>query len=202
MECTLQSCIGRFGIICLSELCGLSILPMAYQITTYTYPSNYTEAWIAYEYCLQSHEGYVLPSTVQASQVHAPLEISTQLQNNWFIKPTQPSSPTKHMAPSTLADLIVLGTCIITSAHIALERENILWKVGVPEEDGKRRECNDMEEAIAGPSSMNIDQSPSTHIPTTSITAMMIRQATMNLEHQGINWKPYKNYISKKSSLS
>ena len=54
------------------------------------------------------------------------------------------------------------------------ERENILRKGGVPEEDGNGRECNDVGEAIAGPSTMNIDQSPPRHIPTTSVTAMMI----------------------------
>ena len=67
-----QCYIGKFGIMCLSQLCGLSILLMAYQTTTYTYTSNYAEAQITYEHCSQSHEGYVLPSTVQASQVHAP----------------------------------------------------------------------------------------------------------------------------------
>ena len=72
MKHTMQCCISRFGIICLSGLCSLSILLMVSQMTTYTYLSDYTEAQIAYEHCLQSHEGYILPSTVQASQVHAP----------------------------------------------------------------------------------------------------------------------------------
>ena len=33
--------------------------------------------------------------------------------------------------------------------------------------------CNDMGEAIAGPSTMNIDQSPPRNIPTTGVTPMM-----------------------------
>ena len=83
-----------------------------------------------------------------------------------------------------------------------LERENILRKGGVLEEEGNMRKCNDMGEAIAGPSTMNIDQSPPKHSPTTSVTAMMICPATMDLEHQGTNLKPYKNFISQKYSMS
>ena len=67
------------------------------------------------------------------------------------------------MAPYTLTDLIVPVTCILTSTDIAPERENILSKSSVPEECGNRRECNDVGEAIAGPSTMNIDQSASRH---------------------------------------
>ena len=82
------------------------------------------------------------------------------------------------------------------------ERENLLRKGSVPEEDGNRRECNEVAEAIAHPSPMDADQSPSRHICTTSITVMMIWQATMDLEHQGINLKPYKNFIYQKYILS
>ena len=106
------------------------------------------------------------------------------------------------MAPCTLTDLIVSGTHIISSADIVWERENILRKGCVLEEDGNRRECNDMGKVIAGPSTMNIDQSPPRHILTTSVTAMMIQSATMDLEHQGINLKPYNNVISWKYNLS
>ena len=42
---------------------------------------------------------------------------------------------------------------------------------------------------------MDTDQSPSRYILTTGVTAMMVCQATMDLEHQGINLKPYKTFI-------
>ena len=45
----------------------LGVLIMAYQTTMHPYASDYTEAWITYKYCLQSHEGHILPNTVQAS---------------------------------------------------------------------------------------------------------------------------------------
>ena len=112
-----------------------------------------------------------------------PPEMSSWLQHNWSIKPTQPSSPAKHMAPCTLAHFIVPGTCIIASVDTVLKRENILWKGGVPEDDGNRRECNDMGEALAGPVTIYIDQSPFRHIPSTCVTTMMILQATMDLRH-------------------
>ena len=54
------------------------------------------------------------------------------------------------------------------------ESENLLKKGGILEEDGKWKEQNKDGEAIAGPSSMDMDQSPSRHIPTTSVTAVMI----------------------------
>ena len=112
------------------------------------------------------------------------------------------ASPARHMAPCTLADLIVSETYILTSADIAPEKENILRKGVVPKEDGNRREHNDVKEAIAGSSTMNTDKYPPRHIPTTGVTAMMIQQATMDLELQGISLKPYKNFISWKYSLS
>ena len=64
--------------------------------------------------------------------------MSTQLQHNQSINPTQSSSPTRHMAPCTLTDLIVPETCIPTGVDIAPERENILRKGIFPEEDGNR----------------------------------------------------------------
>ena len=76
-------------------------------------------------------------------------------------------------------------------------------KGDVPEEDGDWRECNDVVgEAIAGPSTMNLDQSPPRHIPTTSMTAMMIQQVKMELECKGVSLKPYKNFISRKYKMS
>ena len=82
-----------------------------------------------------------------------------------------------------------------------LKRENVLRKGGVPEEGGNMKKCNDVGDAVVGPPTMNIDQYPPRHIHTTSVTAMMIQWATMNMEHQGINLKPYKNFISKKYRL-
>ena len=79
------------------------------------------------------------------------------------------------MVPCTLTDLIVPETCILTNAGIMQERENILRKGRVPEEDGNRTECNEVGEGIPGPSSMDIDQSTYRHISITSVTAMMIR---------------------------
>ena len=104
------------------------------------------------------------------------------------------------MVPYTLTDLILLGTHIITIAYIVPERENVLRKGGVPEEDGNRRECNDAGEAIAGHSTMNIDQSSHRHIPITDVTAMMIWQATIDLEHKGINLKPYTNLFPRNTA--
>ena len=77
--------------------------------------------------------------------------------------------------------------------------KTLLRKGGIPEGDGNRREHNKVGEAIGGLSSIDIDQLPSRHIPTTGVTAMMIQQATIDLEHQGINLKPYKIW---KSSIS
>ena len=95
------------------------------------------------------------------------------------------------MTPCTLTNHIVPGTCILISAYIVQERENVLKKGGVQEEVDNRRECNDVGEAIAGPSSMNIDQSSPRHISTSGVTFMMILQAMMDLEHQSINLKHY-----------
>ena len=78
------------------------------------------------------------------------------------------------MAPCILTDIIVPGTYIITSLDIAPDRENVLRMVGVQEEDGNMRKCNDLGEAIAGPSTMNIDQSPPRHTPTSSAISMII----------------------------
>ena len=43
----------------------------------------------------------------------------------------------------------------------------MFWKITV-------KEHNEVGEAIVGPSSMDMNPSPSQHIPTTSVTAMMI----------------------------
>ena len=67
------------------------------------------------------------------------------------MKPTQPGILVKHMALCTLTDIDLSETHIITSADIVPERENILRKGGVPEEDGNMRKCNDMGKAIAAP---------------------------------------------------
>ena len=79
------------------------------------------------------------------------------------------------MAPCILTDLIVPGTHILTSANISPESDNLIRKGGITEEDGNRRKCNEVGEAIVGPSSMDMDQSASRYIPTTSVTAMMIQ---------------------------
>ena len=114
----------------------------------------------------------------------------------------QPSSSARTTAPCTLTDLIAPDTHIPASASIWPESENLLRKGGVPGEDGNRGECNEVGEAKVGPSSLNMDPSPSRHIQTTGVTAMMIQPATMDLEHQGINLKPYKNLILQKFSMS
>ena len=79
------------------------------------------------------------------------------------------------MAPCTLTDLIVPQICILTSVDMPPESKNLLKKGSIPEENGNKRECNKVGEAIPGPSSMDITQSPSRHIPTTSVTTMMIQ---------------------------
>ena len=55
------------------------------------------------------------------------------------------------------------------------ESENLLRKGGIQEKDGNWKEQNKDGEATAGPSSMDMDQSPSRHIPTTSVTTAMIQ---------------------------
>ena len=77
------------------------------------------------------------------------------------------------MAPCTLTDLIAPGTCILASVGITSESENVLRKGHVPD-DGNRGECNEVGEAIVGPSSMDMNASPSRHIPTTGVAAMII----------------------------
>ena len=71
-----------------------------------------------------------------------------------------------------------------------LESETLLRKSNVLEDDGNRGEHNEVGEAIAGSFSMYINPLPSRHIPTISVTAMIIQRATIDLEHQGINLKP------------
>ena len=101
--------------------------------------------------------------------------MSSWLQHNQSVKPTQPSSPARPMASCTLTDHIVPGTHILTNVAIMPERENVLKKGGIPEENGNRREHNDVEEAIAGPSTIDTDQSPSRHIPTMGVITMIIQ---------------------------
>ena len=78
------------------------------------------------------------------------------------------------MAPSTLTDLVEPGTCILTRAGITLESEPLLRKSNVPDNDGNGKECDEVGEAIVGPSSMDMNPYPARHVPTTSVTAMMI----------------------------
>ena len=106
------------------------------------------------------------------------------------------------MAPCTLTDLIGPRTCILASIGIAQESETLLREGSVPEDDGHRGEHDKIGEAIVGPSSMDMNPSPSWHIPTTSATAMMIPRATIDLEYQGVNLKPYKAFISQKCYMS
>ena len=173
-----------------------------YQRTTYTYPSNCTEAQITYGHCLQTQEGHTLSSTVQVFQSYAPIEMSSCLQHNWSINLTQLGSPARQPTPYTPTDLIAPGTQILSSTDIMPESETILRKGNIPEEGGNRGDHNKVGESIAGPSFMDMNPSQSRHIPTTDVTAMMIQQATMDLEHQGINLKPYKDFISLKLILS
>ena len=106
------------------------------------------------------------------------------------------------MAPCTLTDCIVPGTHILASAGIMLESETLLRKGSVPEDDGNRGECNEVGEATMGPSSTDMNPFPSRHIPTTGVTAMMIPWAMVDLEHLGINLKPYKDFISQIFNMS
>ena len=121
------------------------------------------------------------------------------LQNNRSIKPIQPNSPTRPMGPCTLTDLFAPGTCIPTSADIRLERESFLSKGDVPEEGSDRRECNNVREAIAGPSTMNLAVSTQaySHYWCDCYGDMMSYDGL-----QGVNLKPCKNFISQKYKLS
>ena len=97
-----------------------------------------------------------------------------------------------------MTDHIASGKCILTNVGITLENKTLLRKSNVPEDDGNREECNEIEEAIMDPSSMDMNSSPWRHVSTNGVTAMMTQQATMDLKHQGINLKPYKDLISQK----
>ena len=67
------------------------------------------------------------------------------------------------------------------------ESETLLRKSNVPENDAYKGEHNEVGEAIVGPSSVDMNPTPCKHIPTTSVTAMMILWATMDQKYQGIN---------------
>ena len=157
MECTLQCCTNRFGVI------------------VYTYASNYTKAQITLGPCSQKQEGCIISSIVKSPKAMPSLEMSSQLQHNQSIKLTQASSPARPMAPCTLADLIAPSTYILTSADIMPESKTLLRKCNVPEDDGNRGKCNKVGEAIVGLSSMYMNLSPSRHIPATGVTDIMIQ---------------------------
>ena len=69
------------------------------------------------------------------------------------------------MASCTLTDPIAPGAHILASVGILLESENLLRRGGVPEDDGNRGEHNEAGEAMGGPSLMDMNPSPSRHIP-------------------------------------
>ena len=77
------------------------------------------------------------------------------------------------MAPCILTNLIVPRIHILASTSITLERESLLNRCGVPENDDTRRKCDKVEEPLVSSSSMVLDPTLSMHIPTTDITAMM-----------------------------
>ena len=54
------------------------------------------------------------------------------------------------------------------------ESETLLRKSNVPEDDGYRGEHNEVGEAIVAPSSVDMNPTTCRHIPTTSVTAMMM----------------------------
>ena len=105
------------------------------------------------------------------------------------------------MAPYTLTDLIAPGTHIQAITDIKLERESLLNRDGVPENDDNRRKCDEVEEPLVSSSSMDMDPSPSRCVPTTDTTAMMMQQAARDLEQQGINLRPYKDFILQKLKM-
>ena len=105
------------------------------------------------------------------------------------------------MAPCTLTDLIAPRTNILASTSITVERESLLNRGHVPENDNWRK-CDEVEKTLASSSSMDMDPSPPKHISTTDITAMMIQQATRNLKQQTINLRPYKDFILQKLNTS
>ena len=102
------------------------------------------------------------------------LEMSSQLQHDQSVKMTQTDSPVKPILPCTLIDIMVLQSYIMSSADITPERENVLTAGGVPEEDGNGRNFYDVDDAVTGPSTMNMDLHPLKHSQSTSVTAMMM----------------------------
>ena len=166
------------------------------------YPSNYIEARTTYAHCLQNKEEYFLSSAVQTSKAMPPLGMSSRLQHIRHAKFTQPDYPIMPMAPFTLTYLIAPRMHILASTRcssITPEREWLLNRSGVPENEDNRRKCDEVE-PLASSSSMDMDPSPSRRVPTT--TTMMIQQATRNLEQQEINLRPYKDFISRKLNMS
>ena len=102
------------------------------------------------------------------------LEMSSQLQHNQPAKQAQPSCPTMPMAPCTLTDLIAPRTHILAGTSITPEKESLLNRGGVPENDDNRRKCGMVEEPLISSSSLDMDPSLSRCISTTNVTAMMI----------------------------
>ena len=78
------------------------------------------------------------------------------------------------MAPCTLTNITVPETCIITSADVVPEGKNVLRRGGVPDGNGNRRTCNNVGDTIGGPSTMNTDQYPSRHTPSSGVTDDMM----------------------------
>ena len=70
-----------------------------------------------------------------------------------------------------MTDHIASGKCILTNVGITLENKTLLRKSNVPEDDGNREECNEIEEAIMDPSSMDMNSSPWRHVSTNGVTA-------------------------------
>ena len=139
---------------------------MAYQRTMFTYPSNCTETWITYEHTIcRTRKDTSFPAQFRCPKAMPFLEMFSQLKHNWSIKLTQPSIPARPMSPYTLSDLTEPGTCIIANAGITPESEALLRNSNVPEDDGNRKMHNKVGEAIMGPSSVNMNPSPSQQIP-------------------------------------
>ena len=86
--------------------------------------------------------------------------------------------------PCILTDLIAPRTHILASTSITTEREILLNRGGVPENDGSSRKYDEVEEPLVSSSLMDMNPSPSRHIAITDVTAMMIQQAIRNLEQQ------------------
>ena len=111
---------------------------------------------------------------------------------------SQSTQSNSFVTPYAITDIIIPKLHASINEDILPKRENILGKSGAAKRDVIRRTDEETDNIIAGSSVRNSDQYPPRHGPTAGITAMMIHQATTNLEHWGINLKSYKNFILKK----